>query len=147
MRYGGGSALIASSYRISERERVQPVAEALIIGVQVGGVERPVRLREVGVGLRLADQLRQHPAAGGLGHHLGEGPRLVDQVGADVAGVGEGGSRLDSVEVPVERKRALRRPPLAEGGLADVGEPGDPLKGEPGAALGEEQVADGTFIS
>jgi MFS family permease len=37
LAYGGGSALIAASYRTSERGRVQPVAEALIIGAQVAG--------------------------------------------------------------------------------------------------------------
>jgi len=37
LAYSGGSALIAASYRTSERGRVQPVAEALIIGAQVAG--------------------------------------------------------------------------------------------------------------
>lgn len=37
LAYGGGSALIAASYRVSERGRVQPVAEILIIGAQVAG--------------------------------------------------------------------------------------------------------------
>lgn len=37
LAYGGGSALIAASYRLSERGRVQPVAEVLIIGAQVAG--------------------------------------------------------------------------------------------------------------
>jgi MFS family permease len=35
--YGGGSALIASSYEPAERGRVQPVAEMLIIAAQVAG--------------------------------------------------------------------------------------------------------------
>jgi MFS family permease len=35
--YGGGSALIASSYGPAERGRVQPVAEMLIIAAQVAG--------------------------------------------------------------------------------------------------------------
>src|SRR6185437_10627439 len=34
---GGGSALIAASYKAAERGRVQPVAEILIIGAQVAG--------------------------------------------------------------------------------------------------------------
>jgi MFS family permease len=37
LAYGGGSALIAASYQIAERGRVQPVAEILIIGAQVAG--------------------------------------------------------------------------------------------------------------
>ena len=37
LAYSGGSAMIASSYRPSERGRVQPVAEALGIAAQVGG--------------------------------------------------------------------------------------------------------------
>jgi MFS family permease len=37
LAYGGGSALIAASYRTAERGRVQPVAEILIIGAQVAG--------------------------------------------------------------------------------------------------------------
>lgn len=37
LAYGGGSALIAASYRVSERGRVQPVAEIVIIGAQVAG--------------------------------------------------------------------------------------------------------------
>ena len=37
LAYGGGSALIAGSYRVSERGRVQPVAEILIIAAQVAG--------------------------------------------------------------------------------------------------------------
>jgi len=37
LAYGGGSALIAASYKAAERGRVQPVAEILIIGAQVAG--------------------------------------------------------------------------------------------------------------
>ena len=37
LAYSGGSAMIASSYRPSERGRVQPVAEVLAIAAQVGG--------------------------------------------------------------------------------------------------------------
>ena len=37
LAYSGGSAMIASSYRPSERGRVQPVAEVLGIAAQVGG--------------------------------------------------------------------------------------------------------------
>jgi MFS family permease len=37
LAYGGGSALIAASYRTAERGRVQPVAEISIIGAQVAG--------------------------------------------------------------------------------------------------------------
>jgi MFS family permease len=37
LAYSGGSAMIASSYRLSERGRVQPVAEVLGIAAQVGG--------------------------------------------------------------------------------------------------------------
>jgi MFS family permease len=37
LAYSGGSALIASAYRPSERGRVQPVAEVLVIAAQVGG--------------------------------------------------------------------------------------------------------------
>lgn len=37
LAYGGGSALIAASYQATERGRVQPVAEVLIMGVQVAG--------------------------------------------------------------------------------------------------------------
>jgi MFS family permease len=37
LAYSGGSALIAASYRPSERGRVQPVAEAFVIAAQVGG--------------------------------------------------------------------------------------------------------------
>lgn len=37
LAYSGGSAMIASSYRASERGRVQPVAEVLGIAAQVGG--------------------------------------------------------------------------------------------------------------
>lgn len=37
LAYSGGSALIAASYRPSERSRVQPFAEVLIIAAQVGG--------------------------------------------------------------------------------------------------------------
>lgn len=37
LAYSGGSAMIASSYRGSERGRVQPVAEVLGIAAQVGG--------------------------------------------------------------------------------------------------------------
>jgi MFS family permease len=37
LAYSGGSALIASAYRPSERGRVQPIAEVLVIAAQVGG--------------------------------------------------------------------------------------------------------------
>lgn len=37
LAYGGGSALIAGSYRPVERGRVQPVAETVILAAQVGG--------------------------------------------------------------------------------------------------------------
>jgi MFS family permease len=37
LAYGGGSALIAASYQLAERGRVQPIAEILIIGAQVAG--------------------------------------------------------------------------------------------------------------
>jgi MFS family permease len=37
LAYSGGSALIASAYRATERGRVQPIAEALVIAAQVGG--------------------------------------------------------------------------------------------------------------
>ena len=37
LAYGGGSALIAASYHVAERGRVQPVAEILIIAAQVAG--------------------------------------------------------------------------------------------------------------
>lgn len=37
LAYSGGSALIASTYRPSERGHVQPIAEVLVIVAQVGG--------------------------------------------------------------------------------------------------------------
>jgi len=37
LAYGGGSSLIAGSYRGAERGRVQPIAEVVILAAQVGG--------------------------------------------------------------------------------------------------------------